>query len=434
MGREGCQSTDRGLLPALGGRCRARSLHLPTVEGDPADDGRTARHLRKPLRGTLISDPDVPPDLKQRWDDLAVDRGRPYCAPAWMLAWWASARPAGAALRLVAVKEEDALVGVVPFFAERTGGRLVRYRLLASSVSAHVEPLAEAGSERAVAAAAVDALSAGADGPHIVSLSGVSSHSPWPAVFEAAWAGDRGAALSRGPGMPAPRLRLEGTSYEEWFAGLSRHRRSELRRRRRRLEEAGAAIRLVSDVGEIHAALADFSDLHHGRWKRRGGSGVLDRGVEAMLVRAADELVPSSRLRLWCIEVEGRPICSSLFLAAGGTLSYWLGGFDERWGQYGPAIETVRAALEHAWSVGDRLLDLGPGGQHYKYTFAEGEETLHSFDLVPGTAGALGARLWLAPEHTWARMKHARYEAVRRLPPGIQQRFKALRKRLRPPV
>src|SRR4029450_1761224 len=109
---------------------------------------------------------------------LAVERGRPYCAPAWMLAWWASARPAGAALRLVAVEDGETLVGVVPFFAERAGGRLGRVRLLASNLSAHVAALGKAGSEQAVAAAAVDALCAGAAGPPVVSLHGVSSGSP----------------------------------------------------------------------------------------------------------------------------------------------------------------------------------------------------------------------------------------------------------------
>jgi CelD/BcsL family acetyltransferase involved in cellulose biosynthesis len=233
--------------------------------------------------------------------------------------------------------------------------------------------------------------------------------------------------------MPAPRLLLEGSSYDGWLAGLSRHRRAELKRRRRRLEAAGAVVRLVSDVDEIRPALQAFSALHHDRWKRRGGSGVLDGRVEEMLVTAAEELVPSSRLRLWCIEADGRTICSSLFVAAGGTLSYWLGGFDERWAQYGPAIETVRAALEHAWMVGDRVLDLGPGGQQYKYTFADGADVVHPFDLVPRTAGSTRARMWLMPEHAWARMKNLRYEAVRALSPGTQQRLKAIRRRLRSP-
>jgi CelD/BcsL family acetyltransferase involved in cellulose biosynthesis len=232
--------------------------------------------------------------------------------------------------------------------------------------------------------------------------------------------------------MPAPRLTLEGRTYEDWFMGLSRHRRAEFRRRLRRLEERGAVARLIDTSDEVAAGLEDFAALHYERWRPRGGSGVLNPRIERMLAAAALELVPSLRFRLWSIEVESRPISSLVFVAAGGELSYWLGGFDPGWATYAPAIETVRAALEHAWAVGDRVVDFGPGGQHYKYTFADGEDIVAPIDLAPRTSAYLRARIRLAPEHLWTEMKAVRYEAFRRLSPGVQQRMKAVRRRLRP--
>jgi CelD/BcsL family acetyltransferase involved in cellulose biosynthesis len=149
-----------------------------------------------------------------------------------------------------------------------------------------------------------------------------------------------------------------------------------------------------------------------------------------MLAEAALELAPA-RFRLWSIDIDGRPISSLLFVAAGGTVSYWLGGFDPRWAALGPAIETVRAALEHAWALEDRLMDFGPGGQQYKYTFADSEDAVAQVDLLPRTSRFLRTRISLAPEYAVTRMKAFRHDAVRRLSPGMQQRLKAIRGRLR---
>jgi CelD/BcsL family acetyltransferase involved in cellulose biosynthesis len=230
--------------------------------------------------------------------------------------------------------------------------------------------------------------------------------------------------------MPAPRLVLEGRTYEQWFASLGRHRRAELRRRRRRLEEKGATIRLADSVDDAMAGLRAFSSLHYDRWRPKGGSGALNRRIEAMLADAAGRLVPSRRLRLWSIEVEGRPISALVFVAAGGEVSYWLGGFDPVWGGYGPAIETVRAALEHAWSIGDRVIDFGIGGQQYKYTFADEQDVVERVDLVLHGRHA-PARLVLAPEHLRAHVVALRHAAFRRLSPTTQQRIKTFAGRLR---
>jgi hypothetical protein len=73
------------------------------------------------LRGELIEDLGVVAQIKDEWDDLAVARARPFCSPAWMLAWWRHAAPAGAFLRIAVVREKGELVGIAPFFALEEG-------------------------------------------------------------------------------------------------------------------------------------------------------------------------------------------------------------------------------------------------------------------------------------------------------------------------
>ena len=129
--------------------------------------------------------------------------------------------------------------------------------------------------------------------------------------------------------------------------------------------------------------------------------------------------LPPSRFRLWSTEVAGRTISSHLFLAAGGEVSYWLGGFDEAWAAQQPALQTILAAIGHALEQGDDRLDLGPGAQDYKYRFADGEDVLRTVTVVPRGARYGRVRALLAPDH-------ARRAVASRLPEGWKPALKRL--------
>jgi CelD/BcsL family acetyltransferase involved in cellulose biosynthesis len=158
--------------------------------------------------------------------------------------------------------------------------------------------------------------------------------------------------------------------------------RQQMRRDRRRLDRRGAVFRMAT-VNELDRDLRYFAQLHYGRWDSRGGSDVLDHRIEAMLRSAARELLLSDRFRLWSLDIDGETISSHAFMEAGGELAYWLGGFDPSWASYKPSLQVILAAIEHAWQTGARRLDLGDGGETYKYRFAEQEDTLQRVILVP---------------------------------------------------
>lgn len=82
------------------------------------------------------------------------------------------------------------------------------------------------------------------------------------------------------------------------------------------------------------------------------------------------------QFRLWTLEVEGEPIASQLFAAAGGTLAPFVYGFDPAWADVRPGMQTLLRALEDAHGRGDRVLDFGPGAQHYKSRLATANRPL----------------------------------------------------------
>ena len=347
-----------------------------------------------------------------------------------MLAWWRCAAPPESLLRVVTVFERDELIGIAPMFVSATRG-VARYGFLASGTGGRLEPMARPGREKEVAAHIADLLSKQSPpSPHVVILSEVSIESPWTALLADEWPDDRRPWVHRGSTMPAPTLSLEGRDYEEWFGGLSTRFRSELRRRWRRLEERGAVLSLADDE-EVFALLPDFARLHRERWDPRGGSRALDAGIERMLPEVARDLAGTGRFRLWTLKVNDQVVSAQLFLGAGGALSYWLGGFEESWAAYGPTFHGLKAAIEHAWSMGDDRIDFGGGGQDYKYRFADDEDAVGPQMLVPRSRRYALTRLLLFPGQLEDSATRLRHQTFRRLSPQAQQRVKAASKRLR---
>jgi CelD/BcsL family acetyltransferase involved in cellulose biosynthesis len=281
-------------------------------------------------------------------------------------------------------------------------------------VGNRLEPLAASGAEERTARAIAAALAEAEPRPARISFLGAPTGSVWARAIAASWPAPRRADVAVDRVDVAPALELEG-SFDGWFAGRSSNFRSQMRRAQRQLAELGGVLR-QAEPEELDDALTAFARLHHARWEDRGGSGSLNSGIEQMLREAAAQL-PGDRFRLWLIELDGEIVNAHLFVAAGGVVSYWLGGFDERIAALRPALITILAAIEQAFASGDRRVDLGAGGQDYKYRFADGDDQIEWLSVVPPGRGSLRVRRQIAaarlrrgladrlPEHHRARVK-----------------------------
>jgi CelD/BcsL family acetyltransferase involved in cellulose biosynthesis len=358
-------------------------------------------------------------ELREQWEELADAAGRPFSSPAWSLAWWRRAAPEGASLRIAVASDASGLVAVAPFFAARGAGGLATLTPLGSGASQRGEPVAVPGRE--LEAAPVLAETLAETGAKVVRFEGVARSSVWPRALASAWPGPARPRLYRADVMPAPFVSLSGRDLDSWLGSRSSNFRSAMRRHVKRGDQAGASVRRVTDPAEARRGVREFARLHRARWASRGGSGVLDDRVEAMLIEAVEGLLAHDRLRLYLLEVDGRVLGADLFLAAGGEVSYWLGGFDDGAARLAPSIRNIYAAVEEAIARGDQRFDLGAGGQEYKYRFADGEELLTWWTLVPPGRSAFAVRARLLPSR-------ARAAARRRL--GERQKA-ALRRILR---
>jgi len=374
------------------------------------------------LRQLVVEQTDKLDPYLDAWDALAAEAGRPFCTPAWMLAWWRDGREGDARLRVVLALDADGeLVGVGPFFAQVGPLKLAEYRLLGAGFSHRVGPLARAGREREVAAAIAAGLATASPPPASVVFEGIDASDPWPELVADAWPSRRRPRLRTDVTMDSPAIALDG-DYEAWMARRERKFRKEARRVARRLEEEGVSRRLATDDAAVDALLR----LHYARWEGRGGSNVGGE-ARAVIAGAARALNDDSRLAVALLEGPDGPIAADLVLRAGDAIGFWGGGFDPDWAKHAPGTQTMLLALEAAAASGARSADLGGGAHEYKWRLSDENRPLAWRTVFPLGPRYPLIRVRLAPKH----LRYGARRLARRLP---DKRQAQLRRLLRRPV
>jgi CelD/BcsL family acetyltransferase involved in cellulose biosynthesis len=364
------------------------------------------------------------------WDELAVGCSLPLCAPGWMLAWWRHLAPPESSLRILAVREGAELLAVAPWFVQTGDTGRVDLRFLGAEYSDRVDILCVHGRELEVARTLRAALRGLSPRPHLIAFEAVPIGSRWTRRIASGWSGRARFERYRNSSYPTPTVTLPPGTPEEWLAARSSNFRGQMGRLRRRLEREGGTVRRLTDPKEVERAVSELLELHASRWQDRAPSHLTRTGVPAMLEDAAAALGPD-RLRLWAAEVDGSPISIQLFLAAGGEIKYWNGGWSEEHAALKPSMLTILAALQDAISRGERRLDLGAGTHAYKLRFADAEDALTWGGVIVRNRRWARTRAELMPSVLRYRGKLL----VRRLPAPITERVEAaVRARRRDPA
>jgi len=331
--------------------------------------------------------------LAPQWDALAIADALPQMSPAWVLAWWRHVAPAGAVPRGVAVRDGERLVGLAPFYVTPDSGGRRDYRLPGIEIAARLAPLAVPDREWEVAEAVGRALARARPCPDALLFEGIAVDGPWQAALRERWPTTLRPPLWRTHVDGSPFVSLREGSFEAWMEARSSNFRQQMRRMRRRFEQAGGSSRVAT-----RATLADdaaaFVRLHASRWDGRGHSNLVDLGERfaAMIVDAGERLLDDGRLTLRMLDLGGEPICAQLFIEAGGTELFVNGGWDERQAAFKPSLLCLLDAVEGAFARGRGRLDLGVGEQSYKLRFADGDAPLEwTLLLAPGARLPLSA-------------------------------------------
>jgi CelD/BcsL family acetyltransferase involved in cellulose biosynthesis len=311
-----------------------------------------------------------------RWRALAELRENPFLTPEWCQAWLAThpeERPF-----VVLWHRQGELRGVLPLVAVREGGaRLLRFA--GARRGDWFTPACEPVDEAEMGAAVAALLERERGSWSLLRLDRIDAASAWA---QALWeSGPIAPARSRREDV-LPYIEFGEDGYEGYLAARSRNFRSQLGRRRRKLEkEHELGFRLTAGAAELEADLDTFFRLHEERWEERGGSSSGAEDAQSFQRRFAAAALERGWLRLWTAEVDGEPAASWYGWRIGNRYCYALSGLAKR---YEPqALGTVLLAhtIEQAAAEGASVYDLMWGDEGYKRRFETGRREASTWVL-----------------------------------------------------
>jgi CelD/BcsL family acetyltransferase involved in cellulose biosynthesis len=179
------------------------------------------------------------------------------------------------------------------------------------------------------------------------------------------------------PEDAAPYIDLRGwETWDAYEADLSKSFRKSLRRRLKRLTEAGE-VEFVIETDYDLATLketVDWITCHKSRW-------LDERGMEHGLLTSAkyaDSMVctlrdaPAGKTWLTKLLIDGVTIAADVNLVSGGRCYSDYGSFDLEWAKFSPGALLMRESIKWAFSRNINYLDLGRGADDYKLKWCSG--------------------------------------------------------------
>ena len=293
--------------------------------------------------------------------------GRTACPTVFLSPWWMSAWhtvfAGDAAPRIIQIRDGDTLVGVAPLL--QTGDRLI----LAGDPDLfdYQDLVFVKGRESELTGALLDHLdSANGTGPAWASLElpSVPADSPNAAAVTAA-AEERGYGVESEEIAVAPVADLP-VSWDEFLAGLTKKHRHELRRKIRRLEDAGE-VRHVTVTGSegLDTEMEEFLRLMCATNQDKADFLTPERRRFFHLL--ADRAAAREALRLSFLEVDGTRMAACLMFDYAGVYMLYNSGYDPARSDLSVGLINKAFAIREAIELGRRRFDFLKGGERYKY-------------------------------------------------------------------
>jgi hypothetical protein len=156
-------------------------------------------------------------------------------------------------------------------------------------------------------------------------------------------------------------------SWNDYYTQMGKHRRSNFRNYKNKLNKLGEVIFGVASKSEISTAISAFFDLHQKQWNSKGKPGVFSTGsildvFYVLLIR----MFESGFLRLFYMKLNEKYIATAIRFACGETLYGWLEGRDPDYNHLRVGTTLQVRIIEYAISKGFKIYDLMRGDHAYK--------------------------------------------------------------------
>jgi CelD/BcsL family acetyltransferase involved in cellulose biosynthesis len=305
------------------------------------------------LATDVITSSDALTSLTAPWEALwrRTPDATPFQSPQWLLPWLRHYGGDGE-LTTIATREGDTLAALAPLYVIREDDESLGM-LLGTGISDYLDVLGDAS-------------------PVLETLRGIDCQM-WdlqqlrPSSPLLAAPLPDGLAGNVEDQDPCPVLSLEGANAE-LEPLLSTHARKKLRYYRRSLARLGDVAVEQATEANLDALLDALYVLHAARWRTRNLPGVLaDPTIQQFHREAARGFLAAGALRMYATRVNGRIVAIFYGFAHGGSVYYYLSGYEPELEKLSIGTLIVAHAVEQAVHDGATSFDFLRGAEEYKY-------------------------------------------------------------------
>ena len=287
----------------------------------------------------IVSDVNEFAQMGPTWDALVRDAHptHPFLFHDWFTTWW-SAFGAGHRLHILVAYDDGQPIAIAPLMRRRA-------RVLGFGVEL-VEPMLNDHTPRfefiltrrpnAACRAIWEHLREAGGRWHLLFARQLPSGSVTLETL-AECAEHDGFLVGRKEGEASPFVPFAGT-WSRYYSTLSRNHRSKVNKGLNRLRRtADVRLEVITDAGDVAAALADGIAIEAAAWKARHGTAIVsDANVLQFYQEYAARAAATGTLRLLFLNVGGRRAAFAYALESGGKLFVLKAGYDPEFARYSP--------------------------------------------------------------------------------------------------
>ena len=279
-----------------------------------------------------------------------------FVLPVWLKAWW-DAFGEGEPLILLVSDENDAPLGIAPL---KLQGETASF-LGSSDVCDYQDFILTPGGETEFIRLLFDDLRS--RGIKRLDLKSVRPDASAARLISAA---RRAGYRIKSDAKELTVIAALPDTWEDYLSGLSGKHRHEIRRKFRRLHEAGsAAFHVKENRTGIREALPTF--LHLFKISRSDKAGFMTTRMERFFTSLVEGLGRENFLKLYFLDLEGRPAAAALCFEFGATMYLYNSGYDPRYRSLSVGLLNKAHSLRDSIARGKRQYDFLTGGEAYKY-------------------------------------------------------------------
>ena len=340
----------------------------------------TGWRLKRESKVTIIKDYSLeftvhrvfPESIKIEWNTLLEESIShvPFLRYEYLHTWWQT-RGGGewleAELAIITAEEEGRLIGIAPLFMANHAGKLELLFLGSIEISDYLDLIVREGDLNRFVEGTLDFLLRTEDlNWESLDLYNLLDGTPSLIALEQA-AARMGIVIETTRLQHSPFIPLPG-DWETYLAGIDKKQRHEIRRKMRRVEEAGAAVRwyIVEDSSTLEAETNAFLSLMENDEDKLK---FLTERMREHIHRTIRCAFDAGCLQLAFLEVNSEKAAGYLSFDYLGRMWIYNSGLDWKFSEYSPGWVLLGNLIRSAIETGHTEFDFMRGDEEYKYRF-----------------------------------------------------------------